>query len=83
LVIRIKHDELELYVIGNVRNPGSVLLSVNVDVVLDIDLTFVILWVALSVWRITNFIVSHVAGSEDTTLLKVPFDHFGTEDEVG
>ena len=82
LVIRIEHNELELYVIGNIRNPLSVLLSVNVDVVFNFNLTFVILWVVEGVWFITGFVVSDVIGSQDTAFLKVPFDHFGAEDEV-
>ena len=82
LVIRIEHNELELYVIGDVRNPFSVLLSVNINVVLDVDLTFVILRVAEGVWLIANFIVSHVVCFEDTALLKVPFDHFSAQDKV-
>lgn len=82
MVIRIEHNELELYVVGNIRNPFSVLLGVKINIVLNVNLTFVILWVVKSIWLITYFIVSHVIGSQNTAFLKVPFNHFSAKDEV-
>lgn len=82
MVIWIKHDELELDIVCNEWNPFAVLLGVDVDIVLNVDLTFVILWVVKSIWLVTHFIVSHVGGSQDTAFLQVPFDHLSTEDKV-
>ena len=82
MVIRIEHNELELYVIGNVWNPFSVLLSININIILNFNLTFVILWVAESIWLITNFIVSYIIGFQNSAFLKVPFYHFSAKDEV-
>ena len=63
MVIRIEHNELELYVISDIRNPFSVFLSIDINIVLNLNLTFVILWVVESIWLITGFVVSHVIGS--------------------
>lgn len=82
LVIRIEHDELELHVISYVWDPLSVLLSINIYIVFNINLTFVIFWIVESIWLITYFIVSNVIYSKNASFLKVPLHHFGAKNKV-
>lgn len=82
LVVRIKHDELELYVVCNVRDPLPVLLFVNINIVLNINLTFVVLRVVESVWLVASFVMSNIFSSDNSTFLKVPLDHFCAKYEV-
>ena len=63
MVIRIEHNELELHVISDIWNPFTVFLSIDINIVLNLNLTFVILWVVKSVRLITGFVVSYVIGS--------------------
>lgn len=73
--------ELELEVGGNEWDPLAGLLLVDIDEILDIDLSLVVLGVG-TVPFVSYFVMSNVVDAEDTTLLKVPFHHLGAEDVV-
>jgi hypothetical protein len=45
LVVWIKHNELELNVVGNKRNPLTILLLEDIDEVMNVNLTLVVFWV--------------------------------------
>jgi hypothetical protein len=73
LVVRVKHNELELHIICNEWFPLSILFFINVDEIFNFNLTFVILWV-YSFPLISFFIVSDFLYFQNSSFLKIPFD---------
>ena len=72
LVVWVEHCELELDVLGVVSDPLSVLLLVDVDEVLDVYLSLVVLRVGGPF--ISYFPVSYFLDLKDASFLQVPFD---------
>lgn len=69
-------------IVSNKRNPFAILLLEDVNEVMDVNLTFVVLWVATRV-PISILKMSHVVDSNDSSLMEVPLDHLCAKDEVG
>ena len=67
LVIWVKHCELELNVRGNKWNPFSSLLLIDVNEVLDVNLSLVVLRVA-AVPLVSDLVVAHVVHFQNTSL---------------
>lgn len=70
LVVWVKHRELKLDVLCIVSYPLSILLLKDVDEVLNVYLSFIVLWVSCPF--ISNSSVSHVFNLQNATLLQVP-----------
>ena len=81
LVIWVKHCKLELNVRGNKWNPLTSLLLIDVNEVLDVNLSLVVLGVA-AIPLVSHLVMAHVVHFQNTSLHKVPFHHFGAQDEV-
>jgi hypothetical protein len=82
LVVWIKHNELELNIVCNKRNPLTILLLEDVDEVMNVNLTLVVFWVGSGV-SVSILEMPNVVHSDHTSLMEVPLNHFCTEDEVG
>jgi len=63
-----------LDVLCNVWNPVASLLLVDVNPVLDIDFSLVVLGVGSPV--LTSLVVADLLNLDNTSFLQVPFDHF-------
>lgn len=81
LVIWIKHSKLELHVISHIWNPFAIFLLINVDEVLNINFSLVVLWVG-SIPLVANFVVSDVVNSQHSSFLEVPLGELCAENVV-
>ena len=82
LIIWIEHSELELNIISNKWDPLITFLHIDINVIFDVNLSFVVLWIVVLIRSITLLIVSYVVISQDSSFLKVPLNHFCAQNEI-